>query len=649
MSTPQSCDTFSQKNQYLGTCLIDTLEYAHFSHLEVLLRKHRADPNCIVDAKGYAAVHYVSGMPNKAFGQEAAKLIFGEFGGNPNLQTPSGAFTPTQIAAGNGCTEIFKLLLEKGGDPELPDEDDMTAITYAIKFNHSEVLGVANSFLRSKREEEKRKQNKFLTPGNLTLRQLKSPGIEPTLDPSSPYYIYITHRRKTPTSANRHLDMDDKENFPATPQKVNVSELTQSNLQEYSKLFSGDSSRESFVRLWRENVFSSRSQHSAITSMEEIEEMVSEFDSLLSTLPPDDRDDDVGAAGDSHSEYLTANESDFLRRSPICSDGNVMQWLEVYQYRDPENNIKFKETKFRPLPHGSDVEKNALDDEEAIFPDSSLSTALQVPSDCDTEALRAELTAFGEIPGPITKTTKHLYIKRLIHCKKNPELVTAGGQKGNQIPNFSVELRSNLQMEVLSRNIGDYVKLELEMQKHFAQPGKNWREGHHKTSFIYLLLDPRIADNLPASVMSMKRDEVWLTFLKAIFYVGKGKSSRPYAHLYEAIQHFDTYYHHPPADETTKPISKKLRRIMEIWDSDNGVICLHVFHNILPAEAFTREAAVIDCLGLQHLTNQKRGDYYCPGAWTMRNKKHLGVLLLYKALQMHLAEGETQLQPIDLL
>lgn len=28
-------------------------------------------------------------------------------------------------------------------------------------------------------------------------------------------------------------------------------------------------------------------------------------------------------------------------------------------------------------------------------------------------------------------------------------------------------------------------------------PGKNYREGNLKTSFIYLLIDPRISDNLP--------------------------------------------------------------------------------------------------------------------------------------------------------
>lgn len=46
----------------------------------------------------------------------------------------------------------------------------------------------------------------------------------------------------------------------------------------------------------------------------------------------------------------------------------------------------------------------------------------------------------------------------------------------------------------------------------------------------------------------------------------------------------------------------------------------------------------------------KRGNYYGPAEnWTMKEKKHLGIALLYKALQIYLAEGESQLSPSDLI
>lgn len=49
---------------------------------------------------------------------------------------------------------------------------------------------------------------------------------------------------------------------------------------------------------------------------------------------------------------------------------------------------------------------------------TSQSTNITLPFDYETDTLRAELTAFGEPPGPITKTTKKLYIKKLIKYKR---------------------------------------------------------------------------------------------------------------------------------------------------------------------------------------------------------------------------------------
>lgn len=185
----------------------------------------------------------------------------------------------------------------------------------------------------------------------------------------------------------------------------------------------------------------------------------------------------------------------------------------------------------------------------------------------------------------------------------------------------------------------------------------------------------------------MDKYETWRRFLPAIFYVGKGKTNRPYSHLYEAMkfhsrlkkaslnaspektvtaqQEANPAYNNerrrqPLIDFVKKkPLgisrktpkeSKKLSRILDIWSNGSGVVCLHVFHNILPSEAYTREAAIIDALSLQQLTNCKRGDYYGPAkTWTMKDKKYLGITLLYKSMLIYLAEGESQLSPSDLI
>lgn len=108
---------------------------------------------------------------------------------------------------------------------------------------------------------------------------------------------------------------------------------------------------------------------------------------------------------------------------------------------------------------------------------------------------------------------------------------------------------------------------ELAVCEQFDKPDQNkrWREGFIKSSFNYLLLDPRytvsltlcclrffyclltlisllllyrVTKNLPYRSQSMNPKECFQTFLSAVFYVGKGKRSRPYSHLYEALEYF---------------------------------------------------------------------------------------------------------------
>ena len=57
-----------------------------------------------------------------------------------------------------------------------------------------------------------------------------------------------------------------------------------------------------------------------------------------------------------------------------------------------------------------------------------------------------------------------------------------------------------------------------------------------KSSFNYLLIDPRVTQNLPVRAKKMPSDDTFRVFIMSIFYVGKGKRSRPYAHLNEALQ-----------------------------------------------------------------------------------------------------------------
>lgn len=76
---------------------------------------------------------------------------------------------------------------------------------------------------------------------------------------------------------------------------------------------------------------------------------------------------------------------------------------------------------------------------------------------------------------------------------------------------------------------------------------------------------------------------------------------------------------------------------------------MHIFQNVIPAEAYTNEAAMIDVLGVPNLKNLKGGNYYGVAAsWPLKERRMFGLYLLYKAMLIFLSEGERQLRPDDI-
>ncbi|KAI3388474.1 hypothetical protein SNEBB_002617 [Seison nebaliae] len=191
--------------------------------------------------------------------------------------------------------------------------------------------------------------------------------------------------------------------------------------------------------------------------------------------------------------------------------------------------------------------------------------------------------------------------------------------------------------------IPEYEKLEFEILNYFKSNSHSLLGGTSMVHFNYILLDPR----LTRSVYGKDDYNSFKNFLKSIFYIGKAKNSRPYAHLYEAIHlwHKESW----GMDLSNSKISKKHKKIMEIWNNRIGVISLHVFQNCCNAEACTREAAMIDALDLNNLTNVYRGSYYgIVNEWKESKKKSYGSYLLRKAHIYLLLQGERQLTPATL-
>ncbi|KAF1565632.1 UNVERIFIED_CONTAM: Ankyrin repeat and LEM domain-containing protein 1, partial [Eudyptes robustus] len=245
--------------------------------------------------------------------------------------------------------------------------------------------------------------------------------------------------------------------------------------------------------------------------------------------------------------------------------------------------------------------------EDAVVQDGRACTA--PPRPLSDEALRRRLRALGDDPGPVTELTRRL-----------PELAAA--------------LRTG--------HIPDCAQDELVLAQQFDRPDRSWRwrEGLVKSSFNYLLLDPRTTQNLPLRSHHLSPAECFRTFVKAIFYVGKGTRARPYCHLAEALSQHRT---------RTQKGCPKVRRILEIWASGQGVVSVHCFQSTVPAEAYTRESCLVEALGLQTITNQRKGNCYGTAAsWPAERRRRLGVHMLHRAMRIFLAEGERQLRPVDI-
>ncbi|KAK7077482.1 LEM domain [Halocaridina rubra] len=252
------------------------------------------------------------------------------------------------------------------------------------------------------------------------------------------------------------------------------------------------------------------------------------------------------------------------------------------------------------------------------------------------EKLRKKLIDIGFTPGPVLPSSQRVYQRQLLRLRRHPELLQDNQRETEEYPR---ELKSALK-DPSAIEWYTWMHLEKTVSSQFNQPdpSRHWRDGTSKTCFNYLLLDPRITEDLPIRGVMMEEAERFKCFVSAIFYIGKGSRGRPYYHLYEAMM----------PKEKKKQISEKVAKIQDIWSEGVGVVSLHIFQNTIPVEAWTREAAMISAIGLQNVCNSIKGTFYgVASTWKGTEQRRLGTLLLHRALNIFMLEGERQLRPSD--
>lgn len=456
------------------------------SSVIVLIERHGANPNTIIPDRQIAPIHFCVGLENSEFAEEATKFLLKKGAANPNVPSEDESLTPLHIACIWGRPNIVKLLLENGGDLKIKCSEDKTPILYAIHENHYTVIEIIKKYIFELKIEHKRNElllqskscnspillaspRKLLFESNNTpiktnnglrnmvqaIQNLDEKKFTPNrinynFDATSPYYINIAHRRHKSTNCKNYShDLDNSINDNYKPIKncqKNLFELTEKNLKDFSKQMTSVivqnrlaiHKRRSYISAWREklqlirknddesdvkymNLLNNYDDITQLNKTQEYQHETSSDDSFLSATSKLDRIE----------KSVNVELKDKVVLQKINSE-YLVHLTEDYIHSDNENDLVFYEKKIMSSSHEHLKRHKEENDNEDTASQSSITTKITLPPlDYDTDVLRTELKNFGQTPGPITKSTKRLYLKQLVKCKRDPEKMNYQRQMKN--------------------------------------------------------------------------------------------------------------------------------------------------------------------------------------------------------------------------
>lgn len=295
--------------------------------------------------------------------------------------------------------------------------------------------------------------------------------------------------------------------------------------------------------------------------------------------------------------------------------------------------------------------------------DSFVTTCSSPVPSMSESRIRQRLIDIGfASPGPITRSTKRFYEKYLRAEEKHELLVgsprerlAASRERIAPLAGYPQEINDLIGSD--NRGGGDANRghiselqlthvVKLEGRLNACCASLTGRKNH----FNYLLLEPTNCHQLVQLVETepCRQLEAFATFVRSIFYIGKGQGNRSYAHLYEADAYKQMHASLCMASTSSctarRRASKKVSRILAIWQSGRGVVSHPCFHSVTSAEALTREALMIAAVGKQNLTNVQRGKLKVELKMNEHTRRQLGSYLLYKAFRTFCIEGVREIR-----
>ena len=156
-------------------------------------------------------------------------------------------------------------------------------------------------------------------------------------------------------------------------------------------------------------------------------------------------------------------------------------------------------------------------------------------------------------------------------------------------------------------------------------------------NYILCTFNPKILELNRLRNNNLPSWEGFILFLFTIFYIGKGRNTRLRSHLYETRKAICL-------DNNPNP-KPKLKFILNEMEKGNGILILRSHDGSTSFESHNREAAMLDGLTLENLTNINRGVMYGIEDWCTNKIRNYGIMLLYFMYKRYIDE---QNQPIFL-
>ncbi|KAB7498851.1 Ankyrin repeat and LEM domain-containing protein 1, partial [Armadillidium nasatum] len=574
-------------NSFLRFQVNDVLiSYANFEDIKVLyeLLKNGLKINLPIDKEGSTPLHLASGIFDEEISLLAVKALLNH-SANPNYPDKEGK-TSVHVAASLGHKKVLQLLICNGGNILQSSLYGDTSIDLANRLEQFKIVSYL-SYLLDTEEYELPEKEGFVS--FLVNRQL----LEITADLSLKY------------PSNDSVEYSD---FDESDCQLRCESLNNNNFRNVSN------------HQYHQTPLHNTSHHNETPDEGEDKDKTSLLDegfsqpdgndsqNLFDTIALDNCQDlRMDSCNNSKTplEYYVTPLSSLNSFTTTCHNftslSSLNQTMEVdsfftvvedYVYKDEEKGVELIERRFTGsllLPGSSAMDQSLFytlsefrgnSESSKLLHEDSLATLTSSIKNLSGKALRNKLRELGFDAGPVTLTTvkilqRHYQRLRNKHNVPLYEDVNISQKYSKELEKFCKNFESD-------KNC--YEDLEDKMCEPFINPDHLswWRNGTHKTSFNYLLLDPRITKNIALRPKFPVSFDQFRTFLSAIFYIGKGSKTRPYSHLYEALK-----------DSSKYSENRKLRKIKEIWDDDLGVVSLHVFQCTIPVEAWTREACMI--------------------------------------------------------